>query len=131
MDKNKNIVLVVLLCLLLILNFTSLYHINLLRRRQDDLTWKLKSIEHDMNNLENNFRRPSYNNYESKENNFNEIMSPSDLSKYLNIGIDDVYRLIEDKKYNLPYVKINSEYRISKNAINEWLKTRVELNTDK
>lgn len=57
-----------------------------------------------------------------------EIMTPSELAQYLNIDIQDVYKsIIENQSANAPYFKVGNEYRFSKQAIDEWLKTAKQI----
>ncbi|MDF2879813.1 MAG: Helix-turn-helix domain [Clostridiaceae bacterium] len=57
-----------------------------------------------------------------------EIMTPSELAQYLNIDIQEVYKsIIENQSSNAPYFKVGDEYRFSKKAIDEWLKTAKQV----
>lgn len=49
-----------------------------------------------------------------------EVMSPSELAKYLNVPMDKIYDMVSTDK-TMPYVIINNEYRFNKAAIDKWM----------
>lgn len=73
------------------------------------------------NNQNNNIQQ-------SSEENFKEVMAPTDLAKYLDIELNKVYELAT-RDNNMPYVMINGEYRFSKAAIDKWMETRITIET--
>lgn len=58
-----------------------------------------------------------------------EVMTPSELAKYLGINMDKVYTMVQNKDTKIPYINIDGEYRFNRTAIEEWMKTSVEINT--
>lgn len=58
-----------------------------------------------------------------------EVFTPSELAVYLGVEMSKVYDLIDASGVGLPYVCIDGEYRFGKEAIDEWLKTNINLQT--
>lgn len=48
------------------------------------------------------------------------IMTPEQVGEYLHLGMSTVYRLLRCRQ--IPAVKIQHQYRISKNRLNQWLR---------
>jgi excisionase family DNA binding protein len=57
-----------------------------------------------------------------------EVMSPSELAKYMNIDMDVVYDMTNTDS-TMPYVEVNGEYRFNKAAIEKWMETRNIIKT--
>lgn len=60
-----------------------------------------------------------------------DVMTPLELAEYLGIKMDKVYDLVDNKDAKIPYINIDGEYKFSKTAIDEWLKTSRQVTTDK
>lgn len=60
-----------------------------------------------------------------------DVMTPTELAEYLGIKMDKVYDLVDNKDAKIPYIIIDGEYKFSKAAIDEWLKTSRQVTTDK
>lgn len=58
------------------------------------------------------------------EKKWNDVMAPTELAKYLDIELSQVYDIIDDKESEIPYVFIEGAYRFSKDAIDKWLASR-------
>lgn len=58
----------------------------------------------------------------AKEQTQSDIMTPTELSNYLKISIDKVYKsIIENPNSKFPHMKIDGEVRFSKKAIDEYM----------
>jgi len=53
-----------------------------------------------------------------------DTMSSFEAAEYLYTNQELLIQDIENKKLDIPYVKINDNYVFSKNAINKWLETK-------
>jgi excisionase family DNA binding protein len=51
-----------------------------------------------------------------------EVFTPTELAEYMNIGLNQVYDLIDAPGAGLPYINVGGEYRFGKEAIDDWLK---------
>jgi excisionase family DNA binding protein len=60
------------------------------------------------------------NNNKIKSVNNDQILTIDELSKYIKIPVNSLYRLAQDGK--LPCRKIGKHWRFSRIAINDWLK---------
>lgn len=60
-----------------------------------------------------------------------EIMSPLEVANYLQISMDKVYEMVQNKTTKIPYIYVDGEYRFNKAAIDEWMKTPIEITFDK
>lgn len=58
-----------------------------------------------------------------------EVFTPMELAEYLNIEMDSIYDIIDAQDLGIPYICINGEYRFSKEAIDQWLKTNRIIQT--
>ena len=58
-----------------------------------------------------------------------EVFTPSELAQYLNIEMSKIYDMIDMKDSRLPYVNVDGEYRFGKEAIDEWMKNRINVET--
>ncbi len=58
------------------------------------------------------------------EERWNDVMAPTELAKYLDIKLAQVYNIIDDKESEIPYVLIEGAYRFNKDAIDKWLTSR-------
>lgn len=61
------------------------------------------------------------------EEKWNDVMAPTELAKYLDIELDQVYDIIDDKESEIPYVLIEGAYRFSKDGIDKWLTSRKSI----
>lgn len=68
----------------------------------------------------------NYNRY-AQEEKWNEVMAPTELAQYLDIELNQVYDIIENKESGIPYVYIDGAYRFSKDAINQWLASQKNI----
>ncbi len=57
-----------------------------------------------------------------------EVFTPSELAKYLNIKMSQVYDMIDAPGIGLPYICVDGEYRFGKEAIDDWLKRNKDEN---
>lgn len=57
-----------------------------------------------------------------------EVMSPSELAKYMNIEMAIIYDMTS-ADLTMPYIEVNGEYRFNKAAIDKWMETRNIINT--
>lgn len=82
---------------------------------------KLNFTKQDIRSIKRNFDNFSVKNATDNniDENTKEVMSISELSEYLNIPIAKLYEFLEE----IPHIQIEKEYRFSKSATNEWLKS--------
>jgi len=73
--------------------------------------------------LNQNQYRNNYNG-STQEEKWNDVMAPTELAEYLDIELDQVYDIIDNRESGMPYVYIDGAYRFSKDAIDEWLASR-------
>jgi excisionase family DNA binding protein len=78
-----------------------------------------------MQNIANN---PNSIQQQSPTKEAKEVMSPSELAKYMNIEMDVVYDMANTDS-TMPYVEVNGEYRFNKAAIEKWMETRNIIKT--
>lgn len=57
-----------------------------------------------------------------------EVMTPSELAKFMNIEMSLVYDMTASDS-TMPYIEINGEYRFSKAAIEKWMETKKVIET--
>jgi excisionase family DNA binding protein len=93
-------------------------------------------IESDLMRIESAIRESrnvnsTFQNYQRPQSEAKEVMTPSELADYLRIDMDKVYELAENKASKIPHVVIDGEYRFSKAAINDWMKTTNEIDMRK
>lgn len=53
-----------------------------------------------------------------------EVMTPGDLAGYLKININEVYKLINNPDFKIPFSEEGGFYRFKKEEIDEWVKSR-------
>ncbi len=51
-----------------------------------------------------------------------DVMSPSELAKYLNLPMGTIYDMTMEES-PIPYTLVNGEYRFSKAAIDKWMES--------
>jgi len=76
--------------------------------------------------LNQNQYRNNYNG-STQEEKWNDVMAPTELAQYLDIKLDQVYDIIDNRESGIPYVYIDGAYRFSKDAIDEWLASRKNI----
>lgn len=104
-------------------------------------TYTLRDIENNLDVVNNNLRSIEtgislIHSISSKANvvqntvnseKLKDVFTPTELADYLNIHIDIVYDMIENPEAKLPFVCIDGEYRFSRSAIDEWLKSNIDI----
>jgi excisionase family DNA binding protein len=123
--KKISIVLVVLCVVLIAANGLLL---NTLNNRLDGMNSKINQLgvqlaraQSSMNNQ--NVIQPA------TEVKGKEVFTPTELSKYLDIKLSQVYDMIDAPGIGLPYICVDGEYRFGKEAIDDWLKGNKGGNT--
>jgi excisionase family DNA binding protein len=94
---------------------------------ENKIRMEMESISHQITQIQRQ-NQPSitYNN-STREKKWNEVMAPTELAQYLDIELDQVYDIIDNKESGIPYVCIDGAYRFSKDAINEWLASQKSI----
>lgn len=113
--KQNFLTLIVLIVVLI-----SVFKLNNLQVRYNELNSQYYMLQSSIQNISNN-----QNSYQpqSQPKEVKEVMSPLELAEYMDIEMMLVYDMIERDK-TMPYIEINGEYRFSKAAIEKWMETR-------
>jgi excisionase family DNA binding protein len=113
--KQNFLTLIVLIVVLI-----SIYKLNNLQVRYNELNSQYYMLQSSIQNISNN-----QNSYQpqSQQKEAKEIMSPLDLAEYLDIDMMLVYDMVK-RDTTMPYIEINGEYRFNKAAIEKWMETR-------
>ncbi|GAA0728972.1 hypothetical protein GCM10008905_28390 [Clostridium malenominatum] len=123
----------VIYCLLGFSILLNIYTINLISNFKVTIANELYRLNADVNRVNNRISsidssfsgiRAKVDKYITKEEMGKDFMSVAELAEYLDINRNVVYIMMENKELDMPYVKIDSEYRFSKAAIGKWLSTR-------
>ncbi|MGE5633226.1 MAG: helix-turn-helix domain-containing protein [Caulobacteraceae bacterium] len=123
--KNKFAV-IVLLAAAVIMSLNT-YMIYKLDRKIDDISGRMNYLDSRLSGIQNasgpaNSTGQATGNVKAKK-----VLTPSELAEYLGISMEKVYDMVGDKEWGLPYVNIDGEYRFSKSAIDEWLKSNKDI----
>ena len=116
--KKTGIVLVIIGVVLIAANGLLL---NSLNNRLEGVSSKLDQLEVQLARVQSSAVNQNriQSNTEVKEK---EVFTPSELAKYLNIKMSQVYDMIDAPDIGLPYIYVDGEYRFGKEAIDDWLK---------
>jgi excisionase family DNA binding protein len=103
----------------------SVIKLNNLERRYSELNIRYSMLHASIQNIASN---SYYYQQQSATKEAKEVMSPSELAKYMNIEMDVVYDMANADS-TMPYVEVNGEYRFNKAAIEKWMETRNIIKT--
>lgn len=113
------------LSIVIVILLVNTVALNKVTKQNNDLEYKLLGLEQMLN------EKSVYNNSnqipQMPKKVAKDVMTPLDLADYLGIKMDKVYDLVENKDSKIPYICIDGEYRFSRNAIDEWMKTSKEI----
>jgi len=88
---------------------------------ESKIRMEMEGISHQIAQIQRQNRsNVNYVNYE-RDKKWDDVMSPTELAQYLDIELDQVYHIINNKGSGIPYICIDDAYRFGKDAINEWL----------
>lgn len=118
---KQNFLTIIVLIILLV----SVNKLNNLQVKFSELSSQYFMLQSSIQNLSDNsgFVPPQNLPKEAKE-----VMSPSELAKYMNIEMVVVYDMA-NKDSTMPYIEVNGEYRFNKAAIEKWMETRNVIKT--
>lgn len=121
MSKYSKIIFGGLILTFLFLNTLSLRNISKQANKMETLQNEVALLRNQVSNIRFQATAPIENraNQDTKE-----ILGVADLAKYLKIDITEMYKIIEDKDSKIPYIMVQGDYRFSKPAIDEWMKSR-------
>lgn len=121
MSKYSKVIFGVLILTFLFLNTLSLRNISKQANKMEKLQNEIALLRNQVSNIRFQATAPIENrsNQDTKE-----ILGVADLAKYLKIDITEMYKIIEDKDSKIPYIMVQGDYRFSKPAIDEWMKSR-------
>jgi excisionase family DNA binding protein len=125
--KNRSFILLVIFAL--VLAVVDIYIVNEVGNKLETVIKRLDSVEAGFRLVQSNNNRVNIIQNEGNKEKIKEVLTPSELANYLRIDMGKVYDMIDHPDAKLPYVNINGEYRFSKNAIDEWLKSNSNINT--
>jgi excisionase family DNA binding protein len=125
--KNRSFILLVIFAL--VLAVVDIYIVNEVGNKLETVIKRLDSVEAGIRLVQSNNNRVNIIQNEGNKEKIKEVLTPSELANYLRIDMGKVYDMIDHPDAKLPYVNINGEYRFSKNAIDEWLKSNSNINT--
>lgn len=140
MKDVKDIKEKVIYCLLGFSILLNIYTVNLINNFKGTVANELYRLNKNINDV--NSRISGINSsvdgvvskvdkYITKEDMAKDFMSIAELVEYLDINRNVVYMMMENKELDMPYVKIDSEYRFNKVAIDKWLSSRKIINVYK
>ncbi|MEW9096617.1 MAG: hypothetical protein AB2417_16170 [Clostridiaceae bacterium] len=130
----------IIYCLLGFSIVLNIYTINLVLNFRDnmanslsDLSWQMRNTQNNVSEINNSLNGMSgkADEYIKKEKIGKDVMSSYELAEYLNIPVEKVWKIIEDKESKIPYVVIDLDYRFSKDAIDKWLVSVKHIDTYK
>jgi len=53
-----------------------------------------------------------------------KVMTTSEVAAYLRVHCSTIYRML--KRRAIPAIKVGSDYRFSRDAIDEWMRRKIE-----
>lgn len=116
----KNFLSLILLTLLLI----NVFMVRDLKVKHNELSSQNSMLRLSVVDLT---KRINSNNQQSVQvEKVDEVMTPTELAKYLKIEMSMVYELATSDK-TMPYIIVNSEYRFNKAAIDKWMETQKSI----
>lgn len=130
----------IIYCLLGFFLVLNIYTINLVLNLRDnmgnslsDLNWQMKNTQNNVSEINNslNGMERKVDKYITKEKMAKDVMSRYELAEYLNIPVDKVWKMVEDKESKIPYVLIDGDHKFSKDAIDKWLDSVKHIDTYK
>lgn len=126
MNKDKNLILSGIVILLLIFNMIQMNRISKHVREIDSINNQINYLRNEVSNLRFQTQNQPQVQVTGRDND-KKIMSAGELAGYLDIDISILFKIIENKDSKIPYLKVNDEYKFSKAAIDEWLKSGVTV----
>lgn len=119
MNKFIKPILEIALGISIVLNIVVITKLNNHTIELKDIELNVNRLSSAMNTVEHKIAQLNINN--NKET-YKEIITPAELAQYLMIDIDKVYDLIIDNPDSkFPRMKIESDIRFSKKAIDEYM----------
>ena len=119
MNKIPKHIIEIGLVISISLNLIALMILSNYSAKFNNIEYRLSMLSSSINTINNkvsNTKTPA------KEETQSDIMTPTELSNYLKISIDKVYKsIIENPTSKFPRMKIDGEVRFSKNAIDEYM----------
>lgn len=119
MNKIPKHIIEIGLVISILLNLIVIMILSNYSTKFNNIEYRLSMLSSSISTINNNVTNTKT---PAKEQTQSDIMTPTELSNYLKISIDKVYKsIIENPNSKFPLIKIDGEVRFSKTAIDEYM----------